>query len=103
MIRLVFASSHLLLLFRPVHIYRVWLISVSLSLFRSGRIFDERFALFIAKDVRAFLVLAALTAYGCVKEIAVQRSFIYGGPGRQKLDRRIDWALSHPATSWMFA
>ena len=26
-----------------------------------------------------------------------------GGPGRRKLDRRIDWALSHPARGGMFA
>ena len=26
-----------------------------------------------------------------------------GAPGRRKLDRRIDWALSHPARGGMFA
>src|SRR5262249_51666841 len=26
-----------------------------------------------------------------------------GAPGRQKLDRRTDWALSHPRRNWMVA
>jgi transposase len=31
------------------------------------------------------------------------REQLAGGPGRRKLDRRIDWALSHPAPGGMFA
>ena len=36
-------------------------------------------------------------------EFRWNREQFAGGPGRRKLDRWIDWALSHPARGGMFA
>ena len=50
--------------------------------------------------VRLYWMLRTNTAY---PEVRSHREQLAGAPGRLSAVRRIDWALSHPTSGWVFA